>query len=55
MAVLPEIFSEIVDRLVTEFDPERIILFGSHAWGNPDEDSDIDLLVIVSETKEASP
>jgi predicted nucleotidyltransferase len=52
MTLSPEILSEIVERLVVEFDPERIILFGSHAWGNPDEDSDIDLLVIVSETNE---
>jgi predicted nucleotidyltransferase len=52
MTVSPEILSEIAQRLVTEFNPERIILFGSHAWGNPEEDSDIDLLVIVSETNE---
>jgi predicted nucleotidyltransferase len=35
---------------VTEFEPEQIILFGSHAWGTPNEDSDLDLLVIVSES-----
>ena len=52
MTVSPEILSEVAQRLVAAFDPERIILFGSHAWGNPDEDSDIDLLVIVSETNE---
>ena len=33
-----------------EFDPEQIILFGSHAWGTPSEDSDIDLLVIVPDS-----
>ncbi len=27
--------------------PEKIILFGSYAWGNPTPDSDVDLLVIV--------
>lgn len=41
---------EILSRLVKEFRPERIILFGSHAWGTPDENSDLDLLVIVSES-----
>jgi len=41
---------EITQRLVTEFAPERIILFGSHAWGHPDENSDVDLLVVVSES-----
>ena len=34
-------------KLVAEVtDPDRIILFGSYAYGNPDEKSDIDLLVI---------
>ena len=37
---------EIVDRLVAEYSPERVILFGSYAYGNPDADSDIDLLII---------
>ena len=43
---------EIVRRLVAEFQPEAVILFGSHAWGAPTEDSDLDLLVIVSESDE---
>lgn len=37
-------------RLVAEFQPEQIWLFGSHAWGTPDADSDIDLFVIVSQS-----
>ena len=41
-------------RLVVEFQPEQIWLFGSHAWGTPDEDSDIDLMVIVPESDERS-
>ena len=44
--------AEIIRRLVTEFDPDQIILFGSHAWGMPGQDSDVDLLVIVPETDE---
>lgn len=43
----PELLQEIVDRLVREFHPDRIILFGSHAWGEPSADSDVDLLVVV--------
>lgn len=42
-----ELLAEVTARLVAEFHPEQIILFGSHAWGTPDEDSDLDLLVIV--------
>lgn len=39
-------------RLVAEFQPEQIWLFGSHAWGTPHDDSDVDLLVIVPRSKE---
>ncbi len=37
---------EIVRQLVTNYPPEKIILFGSHARDVPEEDSDIDLLII---------
>jgi predicted nucleotidyltransferase len=37
---------EIVRRIVERFDPERIILFGSHARGTAGPDSDVDLLVV---------
>ena len=30
-----------------EFHPDKIILFGSYAYGTPNEDSDVDLLVIM--------
>jgi uncharacterized protein len=39
---------DITKRLVKEFQPENILLFGSHVWGTPTADSDLDLLVIVS-------
>jgi predicted nucleotidyltransferase len=38
---------KMVKRLVDRFDPEQIILFGSHARGTAGPDSDIDLLVIM--------
>ena len=44
------LLKEITQRLAAEFQPEQIILFGSHAWGTPTEDSDIDLMVIVSDS-----
>ena len=37
---------DIIERLVERYDPDRIILFGSHASGRADRDSDIDLLVV---------
>jgi predicted nucleotidyltransferase len=42
------------ERLVAEFQPEQIWLFGSHAWGTPTDDSDVDLMVVVSESDERS-
>ena len=36
----------IVQRLVERYDPDRIILFGSWAWGQPGPDSDVDFLVV---------
>ena len=38
---------EFCGRLVREFQPERVVLFGSYAYGRPAEDSDVDLLVIM--------
>lgn len=38
---------EMVDRIVKRFDPEKIILFGSHARGDAGPDSDVDLLVVM--------
>ena len=37
----------MVQRLVERFGPEQIILFGSHARGAADPDSDVDLLVVM--------
>jgi len=39
-------------RLVAEFQPEQVWLFGSHAWGQPHDDSDVDLLVVVPHSDE---
>jgi predicted nucleotidyltransferase len=35
------------DAIVAEFHPDKIILFGSYAYGTPHEESDVDLLVIM--------
>ncbi len=37
----------IVKRIAEKFDPERIILFGSYAYGKPHRYSDVDLLVVM--------
>jgi len=38
---------ELSERIAREFHPEKIILFGSYAYGTPKEYSDVDLLVIM--------
>lgn len=35
-------------QIVEQFQPEQIILFGSYAYGQPTEDLDVDLLVILA-------
>jgi uncharacterized protein len=37
---------EIVNKIASGYNPEKIILFGSYALGTPGENSDVDLLVI---------
>ena len=40
---------EIVSRLTKDFAIKHIILFGSHAWGTPHHDSDVDLVVVLDQ------
>ena len=37
----------VIERIVQALNPEKIILFGSYAYGDPGIDSDIDLLIIM--------
>jgi len=37
----------VVDQIVARWHPEKVILFGSHAYGTPTPDSDVDLLIIM--------
>jgi predicted nucleotidyltransferase len=41
-----ELLAEIVRRIVEGAHPERIILFGSYAYGTPTKDSDVDLIIV---------
>ena len=50
--IASDVRQEVIRRLVDEFHPETIYLFGSHAWGKPTADSDMDLLVIVSRSRQ---
>ena len=39
--------ADLSERIARQFQPERIILFGSYAYGQPRPDSDVDLLVVL--------
>ena len=51
MVATPEVNSallaDITDKIVREFRPHKIILFGSYADGSPNSESDLDLFVIM--------
>lgn len=38
---------QLSQAIAHEFKPQKIILFGSYAYGNPNDESDVDLLVIL--------
>ena len=42
-----EVIAEMVRRIVEKFDPQQVILFGSHARGAASPESDVDLLVVM--------
>src|SRR2546430_9134472 len=37
----------VTRQIVQQFHPQKVILFGSYAYGQPTEDSDVDLLVVM--------
>lgn len=41
----------VVNKIVQEYEPEKVILFGSYAWGKPREWSDLDLFIIKKSKK----
>ena len=48
-----EFLKEVVRRIVSAVDPEKIILFGSHAYGKSKKGSDLDTMVVVKDDVES--
>jgi uncharacterized protein len=45
--ILPETINGVIQAIVENFDPEKIIIFGSYVTDNPTVDSDLDIMVIM--------
>jgi predicted nucleotidyltransferase len=45
------VIRRMLEKLLAEYAPEKVVLFGSYAYGVPRADSDIDL-IIIKETSE---
>jgi predicted nucleotidyltransferase len=43
---IDSVISQVVERLVRTYSPERIVLYGSYAYCKPDRNSGIDLLIV---------
>lgn len=53
--MIPEkIIEDAKNKLITTYNPLKIYLFGSYAWGSPTKESDLDLLIVVENSKEKS-
>jgi predicted nucleotidyltransferase len=46
------VIRQFARRVAERFQPDRIILFGSHAYGTPRVDSDVDILVVMATRNE---
>ena len=42
-----ETIRKVIEPIVAQFHPQKVILFGSHAYGESTKDSDVDLLVVM--------
>jgi len=47
---IKEKIQKIADEIAQKYQPEKIILFGSYAWGKPHKDSDLDFFIIKKTT-----
>jgi uncharacterized protein len=49
--ITQNIIDEVKKVLISTYDPVAIYLFGSYAWGKPDNQSDLDLCIVIDTYK----
>lgn len=49
--MIEQSIKNITDTIIQEFKPEKVVLFGSYAWGKPEKDSDVDLFIVKDDPK----
>ncbi|MBF0282592.1 MAG: nucleotidyltransferase domain-containing protein [Zetaproteobacteria bacterium] len=52
--VTSDLLNKISACIVESIQPDKIVLFGSYAWGVPHKDSDVDLFVVVASSDQPS-
>ncbi len=52
--ITPTLIKYVVNKIVREIQPEKVILFGCYARGDFDRNSDLDLFIVVNEGEESS-
>lgn len=48
---IKRILKEVIEKIVNYYKPQKIVLYGSYAYGKPDENSDIDLFIVKNTSK----
>lgn len=44
--------NSVKDKLVKAYNPLKIYIFGSYAWGTPTQDSDLDLIIVIATSRQ---
>jgi len=50
-SITQEKIKQVAKKIARDYKPEKIILFGSYAWGTPNPDSDVDLFIVKKSRK----
>ncbi len=51
LKTVPKVIKNMAEKLVAEYAPQKVVMFGSYSYGHPGPDSDVDLLIIKETSK----